>query len=442
MVAGFLKWLVDDKGIEHRTGSGCVARVGAYLKAVGYNMGSIQTWVGFGIPPSPLGTKCLILVLGGSLQTDPLMEGGEDEQNPNQLPILHYQHSTTGALLLTALGDAPQLSPESLQEDFDQVFDYVGNHLTIGYFPEDGRTFARYNWKTVNTNSTPFATRLASVYFPALAEFVAPCFNRIANETYLSLIRFRDVIKPDKKELGRFRAITASIIIAIISRFAPKTFKNVRHATNMNLYDNEWLSDMCKALDQVKNPSLSQVVCLLAELHVAPDDSTGSGMTTIWSSGNRNSSTIAWRRSIYSFAPSFLFHMELSPANAQFVCSDQFLANVKTRENGSILSTMGPGVQRYDIDIDQPFGSTDLLDLERQGDPMSAPLTLGPPEPSAPDCFLYLTLGTPKHTISSCWNYSFSGCETTICWANGPCFGKLFQHVGMRSSYYTECSPS
>ena len=66
MVAGFLKWFVDDKGIEYRTRSGCVARIAAYLKAVGYNMGSIQTWGGVGIPPSPLGTKCLILVLGGS----------------------------------------------------------------------------------------------------------------------------------------------------------------------------------------------------------------------------------------------------------------------------------------------------------------------------------------------------------------------------------------
>ena len=321
MVAGFLKWFVDDEGIEYRTRSGCVARVAAYLKAVGHNMGSIQTWVGVGTPPSPLGTKCLILVLGGSSQTDPLMEGGEDVQNPNQLPILHYQHSTTGALLLTSLGDAPQISPESLQEDFDQVFDYVENHLTIGYFPDDGSTYARYNWKTVNNESTPTAIRLASVYFPAVAGFVAPCFNRIANETYLSLIterRFQGIIKPDNKVLGRFRAITASIVIAIISRFAPKTFKNVRHATNMSLYDKYWLSEMCKTIDQVKNPSLSQVVCLLAELHVAPD-TTDSELTTFWSSENRTGNKIAWRRSIYSVVPSFLLDMELSTADFKFL---------------------------------------------------------------------------------------------------------------------------
>ena len=83
LVAGFLKWFVEGTGIEYRTRSGCVARIAAYLKAVGYNIGSIQTWVGFGIPPSSLGSKCLILVLGGFSETDPLMEGGEDSQTPN-----------------------------------------------------------------------------------------------------------------------------------------------------------------------------------------------------------------------------------------------------------------------------------------------------------------------------------------------------------------------
>ena len=354
MVAGFLKWFVDDKGIEYRTRSGCVARIAAYLKAVGYNIGSIQTWGGVGIPSSPLGTKCLILVLGGSSETDPLMEGGEDVQTPNQPPTLHYQHSTTGVLLLTALGDSPKILPETLQEDFEQVFDYVEEHLTIDYFPEPGEALARYNWRRANTDPTPTAIRLASVYFLALAEFVAPCFNRIANEAYLGLIterRFRNVIKPDAKELGRFRAITASVVIAIVSRFAPKTFKNVLHATMMDLYDCHWVSDKCKTLDQVKNPSLAQVVHLLAELHVSPEHGTELGMSTILSDNIRKSNIIAWRRSIYSIVPSSLFDMELYPESVQFVCSDQFWANVKTREDGSILYSMGPGYQRYEMDV-------------------------------------------------------------------------------------------
>lgn len=145
MVAGFLKWFVANGSIEYRTRSGCVARVAGYLKAVGYKIGTIQTWEGVGVPPSPLGIKCLTLVLGGFSETDPLMEEGEDVQTPNQPPISHYQHSTTGALLLTSLGDAPKISPESLQEDFDQAFDYVEKHLIIDYFAEDGKALARYN---------------------------------------------------------------------------------------------------------------------------------------------------------------------------------------------------------------------------------------------------------------------------------------------------------
>lgn len=242
LVAGFLKWFVEGTGIEYRTRSGCVARIAAYLKAVGYNIGSIQTWVGFGIPPSSLGSKCLILVLGGFSETDPLMEGGEDSQTPNQPPRLHYQHSTTGVLLLTALGDAPKIPPETLQEDFEQVLDYVENHLSIDYFPQPGEALARYNWRVAEPDPTPSAIRLASVYFPACAELVAPCFKRIANETYINLIterRFRGMMSPDKKELGRFRAITASVVIAVVSRFAPNTFKKVRHATDIDLHDED-----------------------------------------------------------------------------------------------------------------------------------------------------------------------------------------------------------
>ena len=429
MVAGFLKWFVDGRGIEYRTRSGCVARIAAYLKAVGYNMGSIQTWVGSGIPPSPLGSKCLLLVLGGSSETDPLMEGGEDVQTPNQPPRLHYQHSTTGVLLLTALGDAPKISPEALQEDFEQVFDYVENHLTIDYFPGIGAAFARYNWRIAKVDSTPTAIRLASVYFPASAELVAPCFNRIANENYLNLIterRFRGIINPGKKELGRFRAITASVVIAVVSRFAPKTFKTVRHATDMDLHDDQWLSDMCKTLDQVKNPSLSQVVQLLAELHVAPNDGAKQEMTRISGSESRKMDKIAWRRSIYSVLPSFLFqfHMDFSPENVQFVCSDQSWANVKTEQDGSIRTTIGPGVQRYEIDISQPVRTTDSSDLEIQRDPMSAHSTLGPPKPSAPDCPLYLSLGTPVHTIDSSLCF--------VAWIDGEVAGT----VGIRDVFY------
>lgn len=263
------------------------------------------------------------------------------------------------------------------------------------------------------------------MYFPASTEFVAPCFNRIANETYLSLVterRFRGVISPDKKELGRFRAITASIVIAIVSRFASKTFKDVRHATNMDLYNDLWLSEMCKTIDQVKNPSLSQVVYLLAELHVAPDHDTDLQM--IQANETRHTDKIAWRRGIYSIFPSYLFNMELSPANVQFICSDQSWANVKTRGDGSIRSTMGPGVQRYDIDIGQPSGTANLSDLEIQGDLVPAPSTFGPPELSAPDCPLYLSLGTPMHKIESSLCF--------VAWIDGAVAGT----VGIRDVFY------
>ncbi|KAK0516250.1 hypothetical protein JMJ35_000853 [Cladonia borealis] len=75
--------------------------------------------------------KVLDIGAGRFLRNGSFDGGGEDSQTPSQPPTLHYQHSTTGVLLLTALGDAPKISPEALQEDFEQVFDYVEKHLTI-----------------------------------------------------------------------------------------------------------------------------------------------------------------------------------------------------------------------------------------------------------------------------------------------------------------------
>lgn len=144
----------------------------------------------------------------------------------------------------------------------------------------------------------------------------------------------------------------------------------------------------------------------------------------IWSGEIRTSDRIAWRRGIFSVVPSFLFHMDLSPENVQFICSDQFWANVKTKEDGSIRSGIGPGVQRYDIDMSQPSGTADSSDLEIQREPMSAHPILGPPQLSAPDCPLYLSLGTPMHTNESSLCF--------IAWIDSSVAGT----VGIRDIFY------
>ncbi|KAI4108350.1 MAG: hypothetical protein LQ339_002251 [Xanthoria mediterranea] len=173
MVGGLLRWLTQEGNSEYRTRSSAVARVAAYLKVVGYTIGDIQSWNGNGTPPVSMGTKSVILVLGGSSETDPFMELFENAIDSR--PLLHYQHKTTGAMLLTALGHVSDILPETLQEDFEQVFEYIEEVLTVEYTCRNGMIYVEYRWREIDKKATPMALRLASVYFSHLAEQVAPC---------------------------------------------------------------------------------------------------------------------------------------------------------------------------------------------------------------------------------------------------------------------------
>ncbi|KAL8947034.1 MAG: hypothetical protein Q9222_006640 [Ikaeria aurantiellina] len=384
MISGLLRWISQDTGHAYRTRSSAIARVAAYLKVVGYNVGDILTWDGDGEPPGPLGIKSVILVLGGSSETDPLME---DEELISDLPLLlHYQHKTTGAMLLTALGHVSDIPPETLQEDFEQVFEYIERHLTVQYICKNEGINAVHQWRGIDKNPNSMTVRLASIYFSHKAEFIAPCYERISKQKYLNCVRGKSkkVMQADETRLARFRAITACVAISIISLFAPETFKEVYHATKLCLNMPGWLSRVCSVLDLDDAFSLPTVVMLLAQVHI--------GISAGGEYPAASTEAIAWRKGIYSVIPSMLLDMKLSSKEFQFVCLDRFWANVKTEEDGLIKSSNTFEVQRHDIDRNQPLPPGALSTLERMTEPY-----VGAPDMSAPDCPLYLSLGTPFH---------------------------------------------
>lgn len=387
MIGGLLRWVTREGDSEYRTRSSAVARIAAYLKVVGYTIGDIQSWNGNGTPPVSMGTKSVILVLGGSSETDPFMEQIENAVDPR--PLLHYQHKTTGAMLLTALGHVSDILPETLQEDFDQVCEYLEEVLTVEYTCRKGMIYAEYRWRDIDKKATPMALRLASVYFSHLAEQVAPCFDRIARQKYLNCVKGRSkkVMQPDEIRLGRFRATAASVAISIISRFAPGTFKKTHHVTKLCLSKPGWLSTVCGVLDLDDSFPMPKVVTLLASVHAGVSAAHES-------SGIPAASTeiIAWRQSIYSVVPSLLVEMKVSPEDFQLVCLDRFWANVKTEADGSIKSSNTVDVQRYEIVLDQLFSNKELSSRERLAEPC-----LGSPDISAPDSPLYLSLSAPLH---------------------------------------------
>lgn len=390
MIAGLLKWIAKDEVQEYRTRSGCVARIAACLKAVGYRISSIQTWSGNGLPPRSNGPKTLTLVLGGLSETDTMMQ--ELQQLPNIPPILHYQFKTSGSMLLGALGNAPDLHPAVLQEDFEWVFKYIEEHLSMTFVPGYSIS-AKYQWKHVDESPKAIAMSLASIHFSECTEFVAPCYNRIANEQYLDRVRgkSKNIIKPKAhyKELARFRAITASIVISMVSRFAPTSFKQVHHATMLELNSSEWLLEMCNVVDRAEGSSssimLGEAVVNLAVVHAAYEHPGFHKHIQ-----RKPTNIIAWRNGIYGIVPALLLNMSVLKEELPLVCIDYFWANVKVLEDGSIRAANVPILDKHELDVestDSNLSALQRLDMPRVGDP----------EHSAPDLPLYLSLGTPLH---------------------------------------------
>ena len=388
MIAGLLKWIAKDGAQEYRTRSGCVARVAACLKTVGYRISSIQTYSGYGPLPSCNGTKTLTLVLGGSIETDTMMQ--ELPQLPDTLRILHYQFKTLGAMLLSALGNAPDLHPAVLQEDFEHVFEYIEEQLSITFFHGNIGPEARYLWKHVDKPPKAVAMSLASIHFSECAEFVAPCYDRIANEQYLDRVRGKSKkltnSKAECKELARFRAITASIIISIVSRFAPTSFKHVHHATILDISTSDWLSMMCKAVDRAgsSNPSIKlyEAVVALAIVHAAYEPPLNKDIQDF------HSSIVAWRNGIFGVVPALLVDMNVLEEELPLVCIDYFWANVSVLEDGSVRSANVADIEHHFLDMEST--DTNLSSLQRLDKPR-----VGDPECSAPDLPVYLSLSTP-----------------------------------------------
>ena len=320
LLAGLLKWLTREERLGYRTRSGAVARIAACLKSVGYPIGPIEIWDGYGEPP-PLQEKMLTLVMGGSSETDQLAE--EDPQLPNTEMVFHYTFNTVGSVLLDSMRSVINVRPEVLQEDFEQSFAYVQEHVTVQFLVDRVLVMAKFSWQECERKPSALSIRLASIYFPLVAEFVAPCYERVASESYLDRIKahLNGSITPERRELARFRGVTVAIMIAIAGRLAPRTFTTTRHCIALNLYDDLWLSETCRFFDRSVAPTAGMefglAVILLAKIHCAqePENMKSLGAR---SGGNR----VAWRNGIYGIVPSLLFDMSANKAECELVCID------------------------------------------------------------------------------------------------------------------------
>lgn len=185
--------------------------------------------------------------------------------------------------------------------------------------------------------------RLASIYFPLLADEVAPCYERIATSTVLASVKNREERDASGPENGltqaivRFREYTAAILISLIASLSRDDFRNFKHSTSLDLSHAGDLEEGCRFVDRSFSSSVKfdEAVQLLATIHAAQDfEFKESGTSHI----------VGWRRGIYCVIPNILLNMKPTEESITLACHDVFYANIRVHEDGSIKSAVSKNV--------------------------------------------------------------------------------------------------
>ncbi|KAL9116827.1 MAG: hypothetical protein Q9187_006643 [Circinaria calcarea] len=415
MIGGFLKWLGMGIREAYFTRSAAVARLAACLKDVGYVLTSVQKWDGRGsLPTLP---RAVILVVGGVSKTDPFLEEPPYDY-PELVLISHYQWSTTGAMFSNSLHTHSAIPPETFQQYFEEITEYIQANLSLhwkfrntltnkeGYrvSTEPAELHVYSQWKQPRKNHSRTALRLAAFYFPGSAPEVAPCYERIASEDTLQLINHTkddDFGKHKYSEnLIRFRVITASIIFASIGHIAGPDFHNIQHCTALRLQTGSGIHKLGGYVDKLMSSTLlySTVASLISHIHCGmthtlhpePDD----GMVRYM-----QSSVIGYRQGIYAVIPNLLLTMNHEPSFASlgFNCVDVFVGNIPTHRDGTITSGNAAGFDHPDL------ADRELIqqlihghsDSEAQLVQANQDAFLGPPTLRPPSVPLHLSIERP-----------------------------------------------
>ena len=424
LVGGLLVWIASRDREAYLTRSSLVTRVATLLRAVGYNIGEVRTWDGEG--EQPMGDKELVLVLGGHVETDKLRLS--DDELPNDQQIHHYRKNTVGALFCTTLETQSGLIPEVLQSRFEDVYHYIQEHLSFvwksGYVKSShstnmGQVQACPVWKKPKFTATPSAIRLAAIHFPTAAEWLAPCYEKIAGSEDWVIILDQKQRSSIGWETGfppaliNFRIISASIVVSVASRLAPEDFESLRHSMNIALDTPDWIASMSSIIDKGLHPGhesqpsspgfpLWKAVQILAVVHAAssPDWVDQEADVDI-------RRVIGWRTGAYAVLPSLFFEMAPTEKAIGIRCLDQFWANAVVRSQGSIHTQ--DNTVMYGLSVEAASPGTNVPDTES-----SFPLVntgggechFGPAVTRPADRLLYLSLEKPVrlplHDIAFC----------------------------------------
>jgi hypothetical protein len=395
-VNSFLRWVTVTEKETYFTRCNVVMQLAACMRAVGYCIGEIQVWDGAGDRPRAFGSNSVVLVTGGTWDTDPFLEHQDSCVMPTY--IHHYHFSTAGAMFSNALGNNVNIPPEVFQTLFEYTHSYVKSRLRLNWTAKRDRPhvrkrgetenlFVKADWARQETKPTGISVRLASLFFPQSAPFLGPCYEQLSNLESLEYILQRNCgydNEQQQRDLATFSVITVSIVIAVASVLAGKDFINLGHCVNLNLNldldSDHWQRILCPMVDDTLpgRLDLSRAVFLLAAVHAGCDPSISRNI-------NFKDDLIGWRNGIYTVQPAVIAEMDLASNAPVLGCHQGFCANTAVRPNGAIISSSESlyvdNSPRSEIDQ-----STSIEDL-----PLSTPY-VGFPEKKYADIPLYLNV--------------------------------------------------
>ncbi|CAO2650786.1 Nn.00g020780.m01.CDS01 [Neocucurbitaria sp. VM-36] len=423
MIKGFLRWLLQRGNLStYYTRSATVARLATCMKCIGYKISNIRMWDGLGTRPTPY--RGLILVTGGAYDTDSMVE----DESPSWAVdfINHYHWETVGAMLWNSLAHTGCESfYETFQQDFEDVDVLVKNSLKGFYWacvndPDEVQAFPI--WKTETPRpASRIAMRLASVHFPGIPDLIAPFYEKIATEQYM--VATKSSREPvvlsaqgeSSKEIQRFRALSASICISMLSRVAGPKFHLLKHSTMIDLSESlNRTGDIVRLCTQVQSilqggATMSTVITAIAVIHCAADlakisDPWFMSGTELEPSGTNDSITIGWRNGRYAILPALLFSLDrpLEKSCLGLQCADGFIANLPTQRDGAIRTPFGlwrtifftsdPSMEAINNHNPDPEKAQSTIEAGNS-------IFLGPPSPRTADKPLYINLERPSHTF-------------------------------------------
>lgn len=299
--------------------------------------------------------------------------------------MFHYRYRTIGVLLSSSIQNPCDIRPEMFQALFDSVAEMIKGELTLTWTYNAGKdeTCAKPSWRERAKHSS-ISIRLASIHFAHLAEHLASLYEDIADEKTLDAVLNMpaDAVNAKRKDdsrdrVTRFRATTASILLAITSRLAGRDYETLQHMTSLTMDNFEGISQVAKTVDAALASSISFSLAarLIAVFHCGIDYTTYT----------RNyPQTIGWRSGIYTVMPALFFERAPNSRALGFRCKDEFFGNIPVHEEGRIIDITPPGIME-DEEVTQKL----LKSIRRSTTPQ---IFFGLPRKAPPDVPLYLSI--------------------------------------------------